>query len=148
LDSDPLRYKNREPFSMTVKHGQQSPPRGLLTEPFTCSSKALHRHRNDLSCLLIPARPDTTINSVVNCRCRRRGTSALYVLNFKDGNLILINLFLRLVSLGFSQRDNNRLLRRLFRSLFSRAFFWFLSHINAGFGFYPRLSSLLRCRPN
>ena len=89
--------------------------------------------------------PEIVRSRVVDCRCRRRGTSALYILNFKDGNLILFNLLLRLVYLVFSQRDNNRLLLRLFHSLFSTAFFWFLWHINAGFGFCPRLSSLLRC---
>lgn len=79
---------------------------------------------------------------VVNCRCRRCGASALDILNFKDGNLILINLLLCLVSLGWSQRESNGF---LLRGLFSTAFFWFLWHIKAGFGFYPRLSSLLRC---
>ena len=114
-----------EPLAMTIKPGLNNHSlRGLLTEAFVCSSKALHRDPNDLWCHLIPARHDTTINSAVNCRCRHRGTSALYILNFKDGNLILINLFLRLVSLGFSQRDSNWfLLPRLSRGLFSTAFF-------------------------
>jgi hypothetical protein len=75
--------------------------RGLLTEAFVCSSKALHRDPNDLWCHLIPARHDTAINSAVNCRCRQRVRRA-YFHNLKLRVAMFVNVSFRLGFLAVS----------------------------------------------
>jgi hypothetical protein len=91
-----------EPLAMTIKPGLNNHSlRGLLTEAFVCSSKALHRDPNDLWCHLILARHDTAINSAVNCRCRQRVRRA-YFHNLKLRLAMFVNVSFRLGFLAVS----------------------------------------------